>query len=145
MRKIIYLILLILFMHALNIIPHNTAIAEVIIIVNKDVTMEFIEKSTISNIYFGNMTKWPDGQTIHVVMLKKGKTHETFVYKLLKSTPSKLKSYWKKVVFTGIGVRPKIFKKEEDMVDYISKTKGTIGYIDHSVSHEEVKTLKIKQ
>jgi ABC-type phosphate transport system substrate-binding protein len=126
-------------------LTHRNAIAEVVIIVNKSVSIDTMSQSTISNIYFGNMTKWPDGKTIHVVMLKGGKTHETYVKKILVSTPSRLISYWKKVVFTGIGIRPKIFKNEQDLVSYVSNTKGTIGYIDDSVLDESVKVVTIIQ
>jgi len=145
MKNIKYVILLVIYMSALIIITHTTANSEVIIIVNKNVGLDTVTPSTISNIYFGNMTKWPDGQSIHVVMLKKGKTHEAFVNKIIQSTPSKLKSYWKKVVFTGVGTRPKIFKKENDLVNYISETNGTIGYIDNSISHDTVKVVQIIQ
>jgi len=145
MKQIIHNIFFIFYISALILITNETVNSEIIMIVNKNVRMDTIEPSSIANIYFGNKTKWPDGQTIHVVMLKKGKTHDLFVNKILRSTPSKLKSYWKKVVFTGIGIRPRIFRNEADVVKYISTTKGTIGYIDDSVSHDIVKVIKIKQ
>jgi len=145
MKITIYPILLLIFMIFFMNIGSTTAYCELIIIVNKNVNLETIAPSTVSNIYFGKKTKWPDGQAIHVVMLKKGKTHETFVNEILQSTPSRLKSYWKKVVFTGVGLRPRIFREANDLITYIAQTKNTIGYIDDSVSHEHVKVLELKQ
>jgi ABC-type phosphate transport system substrate-binding protein len=145
MKNILYSILLIGYMIVSIGMTYTKAYCEVIIIVNKNVKIGAIDPSTVSNIYFGKMKKWPDGQTIHVVMLKKGKTHELFVSEILQSIPSRLKSYWKRVVFTGAGLRPRIFKAPEDMVQYISETKNAIGYIDSSVPHENVKVVKLKQ
>ncbi len=116
---------------------------EILIIVHIDVGVEELAQKTISEIYLGTRTKWDDELTIRVAMLKKGETHEQFTKKIVKTTPSKLKSFWKKVVFTGIGTPPKIFKKEDDLVEFVAETEGAIGYITKETSHEEVKTVSI--
>ncbi len=116
---------------------------EILIIVHIDVGVEELAQKTISEIYLGTRTKWDDELTIRVAMLKKGETHEQFTKEIVKTTPAKLKSFWKKVVFTGIGTPPKIFKKEDDLVEFVAETEGAIGYITKETSHEEVKTLSI--
>jgi hypothetical protein len=48
------------------------------------------------------------------------------------------------VIFTGVGTPPKIFKDAGEMVEYVANTDGAIGYIDSTVQHENVKTVKLK-
>ena len=118
---------------------------DILLIVHNGVAVDELSQETVSEIYLGTRTKWEDGQTIRVAMLKKGKTHERFTEKIVKTTPSKLKNLWKKVVFTGAGTPPKIFKNEEDLVEFVAETEGAIGYIAKETPHEGVKILSLKE
>ena len=118
---------------------------EVLVIVHTDVAVETLAPETISEIYLGTRTKWDNEQTIRVAMLKKGEIHEQFTEDIVKTTPSKLKKFWKKIVFTGAGTPPKIFKDEEDLVAFVAETEGAIGYIAKETPHEGVKTVSLEQ
>ena len=117
---------------------------EILIIVHPGVPVESLDRDTITSIYSGTKVKWENGDKIGVAMLKKGTTHEAFVQDIVGTTPAKLKNIWKKIVFTGTGSPPKIFKQEEQLVEFVSETEGAIGYIDSSTSHEEVKVISIE-
>jgi len=122
----------------------NPSFASIIIIVNNNVPVEELDSNTISDIYLGNISKWENGDTIRITMLKKGKTHEKFVQEIINVSSTRLKNFWKKIVFTGTGNYPKIIIQEDDLVNYVSKTKGAIGYINNSTSHDDVKVISIK-
>ncbi|MBN2064617.1 MAG: hypothetical protein JW745_07420, partial [Sedimentisphaerales bacterium] len=57
---------------------------------------------------------------------------------------------WKKLVFSGKSKMPKDFATEKEMVEYIAKTSGAIGYVhvntskDGSIMTEKVKAITIK-
>ncbi len=116
---------------------------DILIIAHPDVQSDSLEFTTVADIYKDRKTKWDNGDTIRVVMLKKGATHDTFVRDIVGTTPAKLKKLWKKVVFTGAGTPPKILKKEADLIEFVAETEGAIGYIDSSTSHEGVKEISI--
>ncbi len=117
---------------------------DIIVIAHLDVSVDTLKRSAISEIYRESRKKWINGDTIRVVMLKRGATHETFVKNVVGTTPAKLKNIWKKVVFTGAGIPPKIFKQEADLVEFIAETKGAIGYINSATSHEGVKVITVE-
>ena len=68
---------------------------------------------------------------------------QSFLKKYVGKSSSEFKNFWNKILFTGAGVPPTPFNSEADMVEYVKKTKGAIGYIDSSTPHSGVKTVKI--
>ena len=122
----------------------GAAHGEILIIAHGQVTADSLTRSAIADIYQNRKGKWDDGRKIKVVMLKKGPAHEAFSTDVVKTTPMKLKTLWKKVIFTGSGASPKILKTEEKVVEFVAATKGAIGYIDSATSHEGVKVITVK-
>ncbi len=120
------------------------ASAEVVVIVNPDVEVTSLNQQTVEDIYRAHKGKWDDGQKIRVVMLKSGPVHEEFAKKFIRGTPEQLKSLWKKVIFSGAGMPPKIVHDETMMVSYVAANKGSIGYIDSSTPHDSVKVVPVQ-
>ncbi len=118
---------------------------EILIIAHPGVQSDSLERAAVADIYKNRKTKWDNGDTIRVVMLKKGATHETFGRAIVKTTPAKLKKLWKKVIFTGAGTPPKILKTEPDLIEFIAETDSAIGYIDSSTPHEGVKVISLTE
>ena len=78
-------------------------------------------------------------------MLKTGPIHESFVQEILGTTPSKLKNIWKELIFTGKGAAPKIFKTDNEMIEYVANTTGAIGYADASLPlGRNVKVISVR-
>ena len=117
---------------------------EILVIANNSVPADNLSSTTVSDIYLGNISRWNNGDSIRVVMLKKGATHETFTREIVGETPERLKKYWKKAIFTGTGTPPKVVKTEADVVNFVAATRGAIGYIDSSISHGGVKVISVK-
>ena len=64
--------------------------------------------------------------------------------KYLNMTQSKFNSHWKNLVFSGQGLEPRKLKTPEDVVKFVGKRKGAIGYIPSGVPHDGVKVIKIR-
>jgi len=116
---------------------------EILIIVNKETSIESLGLNTLVDIYTNNKTKWDNGEKIHVSMLKKGPVHDAFSKDMIGMAPKKLVSVWKKVIFTGLGTPPKVVNTEAEMIRYVASTKGAIGYISASVQPENVNVFKL--
>ncbi len=69
--------------------------------------------------------------------------HEAFAESLVQLTPAKLKTLWKKVIFSGAGSPPRVFRSEDKCAQYVAVTKGAIRYISAATSHEGVKVIDI--
>ena len=134
MLSLVGIILLVLLAHT------AVCAAEVVVIANNDVPADSIDRDTVASIYLGKKTKW-NGHAICVGMLREGATHETFVKDVVRTTPQKLRRLWKKVVFAGRGRPPKIFKTEEELIQFVASNAGAVGYANPSASSKGVKVI----
>jgi hypothetical protein len=48
------------------------------------------------------------------------------------------------LVFTGKGSMPKVLDSDAEMVTYVAKTRGAVGYVSSSANTAGVKTLEVK-
>lgn len=55
-----------------------------------------------------------------------------------------MQTYYRSLVFTGKGSMPKTLASDSDIVGYVSKTKGAIGYVSAGTATSGVKTLGVK-
>lgn len=119
------------------------AAGEYKVIINSEVGVDAISAGDFESVLLGNKKKWDDGSKVYIAVLKEGDITETFLKTHTKKTPSQFKTYWKKLVFTGKGIEPKSLGSEEDMVAYVAKTKGAVGYVSADASMDGVKELTI--
>jgi hypothetical protein len=58
---------------------------------------------------------------------------------------SSIKAYWQKQIFSGRGVPPEEKQSDEEVLEYVSKNVGAIGYISESTVRDayDVKVLEI--
>ncbi len=122
-------------------VPPELIAGEIIIIANPDVPTNVLYKKDIKKIFLGKMGKWQNNDKIIPVVLKDESMHKLFLKEYIKRTPSQFKMVWKRAMFTGKGKPPKKFKTEKDMIEYIAKTKGAIGYVTSGTSIDKVKSI----
>jgi TonB family protein len=56
-----------------------------------------------------------------------------------------LQNYYRSLVFTGKGSMPKTLHSDEEVVAYVARTRGAIGYVSPSSPVDGVKTLAVYQ
>lgn len=86
---------------------------------------------TVREIFFMRLSTWPDGSPIHVFVLPDNHPlHIRFAKEILGVYPFQLRSAWDRLVFSGTGVSPTTVETEEEMLERIKSTPGSIGYTD---------------
>jgi ABC-type phosphate transport system substrate-binding protein len=75
---------------------------------------------------------------------KSGATHEAFLKDYVGKTDAALGTYFRTLVFTGKASMPKSLASDAEVVAYVAKTKGAIGYIALSTKADHVKVLEVK-
>jgi len=118
------------------------AFAKVLIIANNSVSQESIDKKDVQKIFLGKMVRWPDNSSIYFGTCKTD-AHQEFLRVYLKRSSSQFRNYWRKMVFTGKGHKPKAFQTDEEFVQFVSKTKGAIGYVSAEAELKNVKTINV--
>ena len=121
----------------------STVSAEETVFVNGASAIAGISDDDLKDYYLGKKASWPDGSKVTVVVLKDGASHENLMKKLGKST-SQFSTSWKKLVFTGKGSMPEQVGSEDELVAYVAKTPGAIGYADAGKAKDGVKAIPVK-
>jgi ABC-type phosphate transport system substrate-binding protein len=115
---------------------------EVLIIANPSVPAEKLDPDEIKNIFLGKTAKWGNNDMVMVVVSQDADVHKNFLQKYIKRTENQFENVWRQNLFTGKGTLPVKVKSVDELVDYVSKTKGAIGYISSDVKpSSEIKIL----
>ncbi len=118
--------------------------ADVKVIANSSVSADSITADELKQVFLVTSTSLSDGTHVQPVLEKDGPIHEAFVKTYLGKTDSALSTYYRSLVFTGRGLMPKSFNSESEVIAYIGRTKGAIGYVSAGASVAGVKTLKVR-
>lgn len=123
--------------------PGSLFASDVLIIANQDVTTDSLTRAEIKNIFIGITTLWPDKNKIIFVTLKESNVHKKFVRQYTSKSPDQFRAYWRRQLFTGKGRIPKAYQTDQDIVSFVAKTSGSIGYVSSSASIDNVKIINV--
>lgn len=115
----------------------------IFVIANPNVPDSTLTQSELQNIYLGKKDKWSDNQKINFTDLSSGPCHEAFIQQYVNRTDFQFQNYWKKQIFTGQGQPPRGFDAEADLIDYVSRTSGAIGFTCTQPDAGKVKILTV--
>jgi ABC-type phosphate transport system substrate-binding protein len=113
------------------------------VIANPSVGASTVSADDLKGVFLQEKSSLSDGSHVAPVLLKGGAAHEAFVKQYLGKTDDALQTYYRSLVFTGKGSMPKMLGSDAEMVAYVAKTKGAIGYVSAGASVEGVKTLEV--
>jgi hypothetical protein len=125
----------------------TTAIAQagdIKVVANSSVAASSVSAEDLKSVFLATKTSLSDGSHVEPVLLKSGATHEAFVKEYLGKTDAALETYYRSLVFTGKGSMPKTVGSEADLVEYVAKTKGAIGYVSAGAGTGNAKVIEVK-
>lgn len=114
------------------------------IIANASVKSDAITAGELVRVFLEDTNSLNDGSHAVPVLEKGGAAHEAFLKEYMGKSDAALQTYYRSLVFTGKGEMPKVVGSDADMVAYVAKTKGAIGYVASASAAEGVKTLEVK-
>jgi ABC-type phosphate transport system substrate-binding protein len=114
------------------------------VIANPSVKADSVSADELKSVFLEETSSLKDGSHVEPVLAKGGAAHEAFLQEYLGKSDSALQTYYRSLVFTGKGSMPKTVGSDADVVAYVAKTKGAIGYVSSGTSAEGVKTLEVK-
>src|SRR5260370_9160884 len=114
------------------------------VIANSGIAVTEISATELKDIFLATKTSLSDGTHVEPVWEKSGATHEAFLKEYVGKTDAALGTYFRRLVFTGKASIPKSFATDADVVAYVEKTKGAIGYVTAAASVGNAKTLEAK-
>jgi TonB family protein len=121
----------------------NAFAGEVKIIANSSVKEDIISAVELKRVFLEQNNSLEDGSHVEPVLEKDGPVHEAFLHDYLGRTDDDLQTYYRALVFTGRGSMPKELNSDAEVVAYVARTRGALGYVSTATSAEGVKTLAV--
>jgi hypothetical protein len=118
--------------------------ADIKVIANPAVGASSVSADELKGVFLATKTSLSDGSHVEPVLEKDGPVHEAFVKEYLGKTDAALQTYYRSLVFTGKASMPKTLSADAEVVAYVAKTRGAIGYVSAAASTAGVKTLDVK-
>jgi hypothetical protein len=113
------------------------------VIANASVTADAISAADLRRVFLEERIALADGSHVEPVLEKDGRVHAAFLQKYLGRSEDNLQTYYRTLVFTGKGSMPKELGSDAEVVAYVARTRGAIGYVSSTASAEGVKTLAV--
>jgi len=112
------------------------------VIANSSVRVDAISAADLRRVFLEERIALADGSHVEPVLEKGGPVHVAFL-EYLGISEDDLQTYYRTLVFTGKGSMPKELGSDAEVVAYVARTRGAIGYVSSAASLEGVKTLAI--
>ena len=117
--------------------------ADFVLITNPRLGDSKISAGDLKQIYLGTKTSL-DGRHVEPVTAQSGPFHAQFVSTCLGKTEAGLRNYFRNLVFSGKGSMPRSFATSAEVVSYVSRTPGAIGYVDSGADLTGVARLTLR-
>ena len=139
MKRLLYLLL-----GALAISTATASAADIKVIANSSVGASSVSTDELKGVFLATKSSLSDGSHVEPVLLKSGAVTEAFLKEYVGKSDSALETYYRSLVFTGKGSMPKTLATDAEVVAYVEKTKGAIGYVGAGTSTAGAKVLEVK-
>lgn len=102
-----------------------------------------LTQAQVADIFLGKLTQLPGG-TLPVVPLDQAEgspVRDEFYLRVTGKSPSQLKAFWSKLIFTGRGRPPKTVTDSTEVLKYLRDNPAVIGYVDRKYADSSVRIL----
>lgn len=116
-----------------------------LIIVHPKNSVGALDRDFVRNAFLKKVATWRDNETIRPVDLhRRLPLRARFTRELLRKTPTQLRSYWNRLIFSGKGVPPPELASEEAVVTYVLSNRGAVGYVSPTTNLRGAKVVRLK-
>lgn len=141
-----YIVALLLVTICLRPTIHGQEPAAIKIVVHKSNTLTELKKRHISNLFLKKVTRWETDQKVLPVDLIAGNAiRDVFSETIHGRSVAVIKAYWQTQIFAGRASPPAEIETDTEVLQYINKNKGAIGYVsdDADLQKYDVKVINV--
>lgn len=115
--------------------------AQVTVVANKSISENSLTVSKLTDIYFLRAKSWSNGQAIVPFTLKTDNQVTDKFFSAIGKSNTEMKKIWMKLQLTGEGQAPASLGSDEETLNKVASTPGSIGFVDSKNVNDKVKTL----
>jgi len=100
---------------------------------------EFLERAFLKKV-----TRWEGGEPIRPIDLEpESETRKAFSQRVLQRAVSSVRSYWLQRIFTGRELPPPEVGSDAQVLSYVRRHAGAVGYVSRDADVGDVPTIEI--
>ena len=107
--------------------------SKALLVANNSISRDALSKDDVRAIFLGKKSA-VGKEDVVIATLAYGEIHRNFLKEVVKKNTSQYSAHWKKILFTGKGKMPQVFKTEKELLVFLSNTRGAIGYVSKAAS-----------
>lgn len=117
--------------------------AEIAVIVNPASGVQSMTREEVSHIFLGRLKQLPSGEAARAC--DNEHLRELFYRSLVGKGLAEINAYWARLKFSGRTQPPQLLQGGHDVLEYVAREPGAIGYVEASQVDKRVRTvLKIE-
>ena len=106
-----------------------------VVVVNAENPITSIDRDDLSRIFFKRDAKWPDGMLVDPVDLIESQPSRAAFSKSVHRKPvGAVRAFWQQQIFSGRDVPPPEESTEANVVAWVSKHVGGVGYVSSTLA-----------
>jgi hypothetical protein len=115
------------------------------LIVNPANTTGALDRKFVTDAFLKKTTRWPSGELIRPADLGvESSVRRRFSDEVLNRSVAAVKSYWQQLIFSGRAIPPPELDSDEEMVRYVAKYPGAVGYVSGAGEISGVRVVLVK-
>jgi ABC-type phosphate transport system substrate-binding protein len=120
----------------------SAKVSTVAVVTHPKTPIATLTKDQATNIFLGKSGNFPEGSKAIPIDQAEGEIARTIFYQaVVKKDASQLNAYWARLVFTGKGQPPKTVFDDDEVLEFVSTTPNSLGYISQDAVDDSVKVL----
>jgi hypothetical protein len=115
------------------------------VIVHPGNPVSSVERKFLEDAFLKKVTVWPNGEVIKPVDLPPDSpVRRRFSHDILNRSVEAVKGYWQQRIFSGRDVPPPELDGDDEVVKYVLKHEGGVGYVSGTAETGDCKTLIVR-
>jgi ABC-type phosphate transport system substrate-binding protein len=116
-----------------------------VVIVNPSNPATTLDQTFVADAFLKKIAQWPNDQAIRPAdLLSSSPVRRSFTEGILRRSIEAVKGYWQQRIFSGRDVPPPEFESDDDVVRYVLKYGGGIGYVSPTASLNGAKIVSVR-
>jgi ABC-type phosphate transport system substrate-binding protein len=112
---------------------------------NPGTTPDIVSQRDLQRVFYKQTSKWPDGQPAEPLdQPRSSPLRKAFIEEVLGKTVAQVESHWQTQVFSGRSGPPAVLASDGDVLEYVRRTPGAVGYVSADGRVDEVKVITVR-
>ncbi len=101
-----------------------------VVIIHAENPTDALSRREVSRMFLKQRKRWDHGERVRAVDLSEGrKVRESFSLGIFRRRTRDIENHWKSMVFSGRDVPPPEKASEAEVMEYVARHPGAIGYV----------------